>query len=130
MVEAAVVDLGPTCSPTSGADCLPAGLQAPLNRADAEELSRLLKAVADPTRLQLLSLVLAGERVCACDLNEPLGLRQPTVSHHLKILTQAGLLIREQEGTWAWYSVDTDRLSELGGLFTSEVPTGRSLPMA
>ncbi|MCH9817074.1 MAG: metalloregulator ArsR/SmtB family transcription factor [Actinomycetia bacterium] len=114
-----------------GTDCLPAGLQAPLNRTDAQELARLLKAVADPTRLQLLSLILAGQRLCACDLTEPLGLRQPTVSHHLKILTQAGLLIRDQEGTWAWYSVDTNRLAQLGGLFTGEVAAAdRSLPIA
>lgn len=102
-----LVDSGPTCCP--------GGLAQPVSREDAEKLAQLFKAVADPARLQLLALIRSGEggQACACDLNEPLGLRQPTVSHHLKVLVNAGLITREQRGTWAWYSVVPERLAEL-----------------
>lgn len=97
--------------------CCEAGLAVPLARADAEQLARVLKAVADPVRLQLLSLIRSAGQACACDLTEPVGLSQPTVSHHLKVLTQAGLIHREQRGQWAWFSADPDRLADLGALF-------------
>ena len=104
---------------SGGPECCPAGLREPMSRDTAESLSRLLKAVADPARLQLLALIRASEsgEVCACDFTEPLGLSQPTVSHHLKVLTEAGLISREPRGTWAWFSVNEDRLAELGTLF-------------
>ena len=72
-----------------------------------------------PARLQLLALIRAAEagESCACDLTEPLGLSQPTVSHHLKVLTEAGLLTREKRGTWAWYAVVPDRLDEIAAVF-------------
>jgi ArsR family transcriptional regulator len=83
------------------------GTEAPavLGLAEAEQLAALLKAVADPTRLRLLSLVArsAGNEACVCDLTSPVGLSQPTVSHHMKILVEAGLLTREQRGKWAYY---------------------------
>ena len=74
-----------------------------------------MKAVADPTRLQLLSMLRAADQcqACVCDLTEPLGLSQPTVSHHLKVLTDAGLVSREKRGYWTWYSLVPSRLSEL-----------------
>ncbi len=97
--------------------CCSQGLASPLDRPDAERLARALKAVADPARLQLLALIRSTGEACACDLNEPLGLSQPTVSHHLKTLTEAGLLRREQRGQWAWFSVDEDALRSLGRLF-------------
>lgn len=104
-------------SPLDIAACCPGGLSAPLDRREAQDLARLLKAVADPARLQLLSLIRsAGER-CACDLTDPVGLSQPTVSHHLKVLTEAGLITREQRGQWAWFRADEDRICELGRLF-------------
>jgi ArsR family transcriptional regulator len=89
-----------------------------LERGQAEQLARLLKAVADPTRLQLLSLILAGDdgEACVCDLTDALGLTQPTVSHHLKVLVDAGLLSRERRGTWAWYALLPDGLSGLRAL--------------
>jgi ArsR family transcriptional regulator len=101
-------------------ECCPRGLSAPMDRATAERMARLLKAVADPARLQLLSLIGSGPEgeSCACDLTGPLELSQPTVSHHLRILTEAGLVERESRGTWAWYSVNHDRLAELGALLT------------
>ena len=102
----------------AGPVCCPSGLHAPLDRGTAESLARLLKAVADPARLQLLSLIKASEngKACVCDLTVPLALAQPTVSHHLRILTEAGLLNRSSRGTWAWYSVNDDRLQELAAL--------------
>jgi ArsR family transcriptional regulator len=103
----------------SGPECCPTGLARPLDRGSAEELARLFKAVSDPARLQLLALIRASDagEVCACDLTAPLGLSQPTVSHHLKILTEAGLIAREQRGTWAWFSLVPGRLQELAAVF-------------
>lgn len=95
--------------------CCPEGLATPLERETAERLAKLLKAVADPARLQLLALIRStpGGCACACDLTAHLGLSQPTVSHHLRVLREAGLVSREQRGTWAWFSVVPDRLAEL-----------------
>ena len=88
---------------------------APLSEDDAVALAALLKVLADPTRLQLLSLVAraAGGETCACDLAAPLGKSQPTVSHHLTSLVKAGLLTREQRGRWAWFRLTRPRLAEL-----------------
>lgn len=96
------------CGTDPGADqqCTdPAALPA-LDRHEAERLATVLKAIADPTRIQLMSMIMAAPEgeACVCDLTEPLGLRQPTVSHHLRILTNAGLVSREKRGTWVWYS--------------------------
>lgn len=100
------------------AACCPSGLSSPLSREDAAQVARVLKAVADPARLQLLALIRSTGEACACDLNEPLGLSQPTVSHHLKVLADAGLIRREQRGQWAWFSADEARLGELANLFS------------
>jgi ArsR family transcriptional regulator, arsenate/arsenite/antimonite-responsive transcriptional repressor len=99
--------------------CCAAGLATPLDRSSAEDLARLLKAVADPVRLQLLALVrsAAGGEACVCDLTAPVGLSQPTVSHHLKVLTDAGLLSRERRGTWAWYSLVPGTLDQIASVF-------------
>ncbi len=86
-----------------------------LDEGEAEELAGLFKVLADPARLRLLSMVAtaaAGE-ACACDLVEPLGRSQPTVSHHLSLLVDAGLLTREKRGRWAWYRVVPERLEML-----------------
>ncbi len=90
----------------------------PIDRADAERLAGVLKALADPARLRLLSIVAAseGQEACVCDLTEPLGLSQPTVSHHLKVLVDAGYLTREKRGTWAYYSLVPGALDSLAGL--------------
>ena len=94
------------CAPITG---------TPLSAEDAEKLAALLKAIAEPTRLRLLSLVAAheGGEACVCDLTDPVGLSQPTVSHHLKILVDAGLLIREKRGVWAYYRLVPERLSHV-----------------
>lgn len=93
---------------------------APLSRSEAEGLAQLLKAVADPTRLQLLSLIAAApdREACVCELTEPLGLTQPTVSHHLKVLADAGLLTRERRGVWAYFAVVSERLDDLRKLLS------------
>jgi ArsR family transcriptional regulator len=104
----------------SGPACCPTGLTSPIDRDSAGDLAKLLKAVADPARLQLLALIKtsdAGE-ACVCDLTDPLGLSQPTVSHHLKVLTEAGLVTREQRGTWAYYRHVPERLAEIAAVFS------------
>ena len=105
--------------PVNVAVCCPSGLNAPIAREEAESLAKLLKAVADPARLQLLALIRSSAERCACDLNEPVGLSQPTVSHHLKVLTEAGLITREQRGQWAWFRANEQRIAELGRLFSA-----------
>lgn len=88
---------------------------APLSEADADELAGILKAIADPVRLRLLSFIAAaeGNEACACDLTEPTGRSQATVSHHLSQLTAAGILDREQRGKWAWFRLNRDRLGSV-----------------
>ena len=95
-----------------------------LDQADAERLATALKAVADPARLRLISIVTAsdGGEVCVCDLTGSVGLSQPTVSHHLKILVDAGVLNREQRGKWAYYRLVPSALDTLGRLLASPGP--------
>ncbi len=86
-----------------------------LSEEAAVAMASRFAALADPVRLRLFNLIAsssAGE-VCACDLAEPVGKSQPTVSHHMKLLHDAGLVRREKRGTWVWYSVNTDGLAEL-----------------
>jgi ArsR family transcriptional regulator, arsenate/arsenite/antimonite-responsive transcriptional repressor len=92
--------------PLAEACCAPL-LREPITASQAADLARLLKALADPTRLRLVSMVAAheGGEACVCDLTEPLGLTQPTVSHHLKILVDAGIFTREKRGVWAYYAL-------------------------
>ena len=96
------------CSPMTG------GIVAD---ATAETLARMFKALGDPTRVKLLSLIAAAEdgEACICDLTEPVGLSQPTVSHHMKLLVEAGIVTRDQRGKWAYYSVVPEALATLSG---------------
>jgi ArsR family transcriptional regulator, arsenate/arsenite/antimonite-responsive transcriptional repressor len=90
-------------------------LAGPLDADEAVRLAQALKVIADPARLRLLSLIQAqptGE-ACVCHLTEPLGLSQPTVSHHLKVLLDAGLVEREQRGNWAYFRVIPETLAVL-----------------
>ena len=100
-----------TCSPL---------LAGPLPAEDAEGLARALKVLADPARLRLLSLIQAqpDHEACVCNLTEPLGLGQPTVSHHLKVLLEAGLVEREQRGSWAYFRVVPEPLAVLRELLS------------
>jgi ArsR family transcriptional regulator, arsenate/arsenite/antimonite-responsive transcriptional repressor len=102
---------------TIAASCPPL-LQEPLAAEDAEQLASALKAIADPARLRLLSLIQAqpAHEACVCHLTDPLGLTQPTVSHHLKVLLQAGLVEREQRGSWAYFRVREEPLAALRAL--------------
>ncbi|MFJ5958041.1 ArsR/SmtB family transcription factor [Paenarthrobacter sp. NPDC092416] len=100
--------------------CEPAGMPS-LDAYEAQFRASVFKALADPNRLRLLSIVKGAEagEACVCDLTEPLDLGQPTVSHHLKILVDAGLLHREKRGTWAYYSMVPGALERTAGLLES-----------
>ncbi len=98
--------------PVDVACCSPLSRE-PISAEQALELSGLMKALADPTRLRLLSMILAhdGGEACVCDLTAPLSLTQPTVSHHLKVLRDAGLVTSERRGTWVYYTAVPARLA-------------------
>ena len=98
--------------PLSAPCCTPLQI-SPLSEADADKLAGLLKALADPVRLRLLSFIASTDdgEACACDLTEPTGRSQATVSHHLSQLTQVGILERERRGKWAWFRLDREWLS-------------------
>src|SRR6195952_1835924 len=98
--------LASCCSPVTG---------GVLDVVEAERLARIFKALGDPTRVRLLSLIAAhqGGEACICDLTDPVGLSQGTVSHHMKILGEAGLVSREQRGKWAYYRVEHATLTAL-----------------
>ena len=88
-------------------------LSGALTEAESEDLAAAFKVLADPARLRLLSMIAASDEACACDLTEPLGRSQPTVSHHLSVLAGAGLVVREKRGRWAYYRVVPERLAVL-----------------
>jgi ArsR family transcriptional regulator len=97
------------------AQCCPSVLDAPLSAGDAEQMARGFTSLADPVRLRVLSILAASPdgEVCVCDFVEPLGKSQPTISHHLKILTEAGLVQGDRRGKWVWYSLNRERLASL-----------------
>lgn len=99
----------------------PPVLSAPLDQAEAERLAAALRVLAHPARLRLLSIIgaCAEGEACVCDLTEPIGLSQPTVSHHLKVLAHAGLVEREQRGRWAYFRVNDEPLELLRGALAS-----------
>jgi ArsR family transcriptional regulator len=101
------------------ADCAPASEAEPMARARAEDIAALLKAVADPTRLQILAMIAKAElkESCVCNLTGPLGLSQPTISHHLKKLAEVNLVEKQRRGTWIWYSLNRTRWTEISQLF-------------
>ena len=109
-MTATVVDsasaIAACCSPLTGGSLEPAA---------AEQLAHIFKALADPARVRLLSMIAAAEgaEACICDLTEPLGLSQPTVSHHMKLLVDAGLVSRQQRGKWAYFRVIDDALEQI-----------------
>jgi len=103
-----------------GATCCAPLVKEPITQADADRLSTTLKALADPARLRLLSIVASseGQEACVCDLIDPVGLSQPTVSHHLKVLTEAGFLSRSKRGTWAYYRLLPGALTAVAGVLS------------
>ena len=96
-------------------------LREPITASQAADLARLLKALADPTRLRLVSMVAAheGGEACVCDLTEPLGLTQPTISHHLKILVDAGIFTRDKRGVWAYYALVPSAMDALAAVLST-----------
>jgi ArsR family transcriptional regulator len=99
----------------------------PLSAEQAEQVSTLLKALADPVRLRLMSLVLSheGGEACVCDLTDPFDLSQPTISHHLKVLHDAGLLDRDKRGVWVYYTARHDALDSIATLISPPKPKPR-----
>lgn len=95
--------------------CCPSVLAAPLDAEEAAELASGFSALSDPVRLRVLSMLAAAPdgEVCVCDFVDPLGKSQPTISHHLKILSEAGLVHGDRRGKWVWYSLNRDRLAQL-----------------
>ncbi|MGK4583072.1 ArsR/SmtB family transcription factor [Kitasatospora sp. HPMI-4] len=108
--------------------CCPGLLTAPLDEDQAVELARVFKALGDPVRLRLLSMIAsrAGGEVCVCDLTPAFELSQPTISHHLKLLRQAGLIDCERRGTWVYYWLVSEMTDRLAGILTR--PAGEPLP--
>ena len=101
--------------------CCPPLLREPITADQAAGLARLLKALADPARLRLVSMVAAhdGGEACVCELTEPLGLTQPTISHHLKILVDAGIFTRDKRGVWAYYALVPEALNALSAVLST-----------
>jgi ArsR family transcriptional regulator, arsenate/arsenite/antimonite-responsive transcriptional repressor len=97
------------------AECCPSVLAAPLDANEATELARGFSALGDPVRLRLLSMLAAAPEgeICVCDFVAPLGKSQGTISHHLKILAETGLVHGDRRGKWVWYSLDRNRLADL-----------------
>ena len=105
---------------TDGLVCCSPLLREPIDAKQADQLSHVLKALADPVRLRLLSLIgaHAGGEACVCELVDRFDLSQPTISHHLRVLREAGLIESERRRTWVYYRARPDVLDQLAGLFT------------
>ena len=110
----------PELSLAASAACCPL-LREPLSASQAADLAHILKALADPARLRLVSMVAAheGGEACVCDLTDPLGLTQPTVSHHLKVLLDAGIFTRQKRGKWAYYALVPSALEALSAVLST-----------
>lgn len=107
--------------------CCPPMTGAVLDETQAQTLANRLKALSDPVRLRLVSILAcspSGE-VCACDLPQLLGRKQPTISHHLKLLTEAGFITRDQRGKWAWFSLQPEALAEVRAVLGEPSPVDR-----
>jgi ArsR family transcriptional regulator, arsenate/arsenite/antimonite-responsive transcriptional repressor len=102
-----------TTAATSSQLCCTVLTHEPLSKREAERTAPVLAALGDPVRLRLLSIVAAEDEVCSCNLEGPLGKSQPTISHHTRILAEAGLITGERRGKWTWWRVEPDRLAEI-----------------
>jgi ArsR family transcriptional regulator len=98
---------------SSDALCGPPLTDVPLTAADAMALASVLAALADPVRLRLLSILAAQGEVCSCHLTGPLGKSQPTISHHTRVLSQAGLIEGDKRGKWTWWRIVPERLATI-----------------
>src|SRR5215469_12821547 len=108
-------------APAEPAVCCPPLSAEPLSAEQAAQVAPLLKALAEPVRLRLMSLIAShgGGEACVCDLNDAFELSQPTISHHLKVLHDAGLLDRDRRGVWVYYRVRAEALASVGALIAS-----------
>jgi ArsR family transcriptional regulator len=108
------------------AGCCPPLTQSALGAEQAEDLSRMFKALGDPVRLRLLSMITsaAGGEICVCDLTPAFDLSGPTISHHLKVLREAGLVDADRRGTWVYYSPRPANLRQLAALLDTASPVG------
>ena len=115
----------PLIQPDSSLACCAPLAREPMTPDQAEQVSGLLKAIADPVRLRLMSMVLSheGGEACVCDLTPAFDLSQPTISHHLKVLHEAGLLDREKRGVWVYYKARPEAMAAMTSLFA---PTARA----
>jgi ArsR family transcriptional regulator, arsenate/arsenite/antimonite-responsive transcriptional repressor len=115
------MNLLPVLEPATDPSCCPPSGGAALGAKEAKQQALVFKALADPNRLRLLSIIKASPSgsTCVCDLTDPLDLSQPTVSHHLKVLVEAGLLLREKRGTWAYFSVAPGALDRTANLLAN-----------
>jgi len=100
--------------------CCGTDVADPLTEDEAATLATRFAALADPIRLRLLSLIAASGEVCSCDLLEPVGRSQPTVSHHTKLLAEAGLIVGEKRGRWVWWSTVPEALGDLREALTND----------
>jgi ArsR family transcriptional regulator len=98
--------------------CSPLGDGA-LSEVEAVDLSQIFGALSDPVRLRMLSLIASEEEVCSCALEEPLDKSQPTISHHTRILSEAGLIVGEKRGRWMWWRVVPERLKDVARLLSA-----------
>ena len=107
--------------PVLGDGCCTVLVREPITASQADSLARILKALAEPTRLRLVSMVAAheGGEACVCDLTGPLGLTQPTISHHLTILVDAGIFTRDKRGKWAFYALVPAALDTLAAILST-----------
>lgn len=111
----------PVLTAAGAAGCCSPLAHEPLTREQAEQVAPLLKALADPVRLRLMSLVASheGGEACVCDLSDAFDLTQPTISHHLKVLHESGLLDRDKRGVWVYYRARTEALADLAALIST-----------
>jgi ArsR family transcriptional regulator, arsenate/arsenite/antimonite-responsive transcriptional repressor len=109
-------------------ECCSTLLREPLTASQAADLASILKALADPTRLRLVSMVAAHENgeACVCDLTDPLSLTQPTISHHLKVLVDAGIFTRDKRGKWAYYALVPSSLETLASVLSTGQTSSRA----
>jgi ArsR family transcriptional regulator, arsenate/arsenite/antimonite-responsive transcriptional repressor len=107
-----------TLTPVEAVACCSPLTREPMTERQAEQVAPMLKALADPVRLRLMSLIASheGGEACVCDLNDAFDLSQPTISHHLKVLHEAGLVSRDKRGVWVYYRADPRALADLGAL--------------
>jgi ArsR family transcriptional regulator len=113
MKRCAMAKADPVPDATQSSLCCTSVVETPLSHPDAVGLAHVLAALADPVRLQLFSIVAAQGEVCSCDLEAPLERSQPTISHHTRLLAEAGLIVGEKRGRWVWWRMEPSRLADV-----------------